>query len=253
MEQFREFVCRDPVSKEQEVSSEELLMRVLLIRMKQGFSVGWFDKSGIWQIAAFPDKDTAADFCSEKGIKLLTYGIYGDRYYTTPGVIDGVRVNMTYMSSAIRSLKEGHAVGDLAERYNLLMDTGGDYRRFYKLCRMEFSNPYDGYDIEPSKESKETVVKVNTPSIERYTGNFDRNTFDLVRIRLGLSAFLNKQEQSSFAKAHLKELESIAKARIQESKRYQKFGVPPEFLKLDKACITNQGEVELVFVLPDII
>lgn len=251
MEQFHEYACRDRVHEEEKISSEELLLRAMRVHRKPGrCQIGWFDGSGIWQSASFRDAKEAEDFCESKGIVILHR--YQDEYYTTPGMIDGVRVHMVYMCSAIRSLSDGDTLADLIGRYNTLLDSHGDYKKFYKVCGIEHVDLYDGYDLRPSAETRDFVMKINTPSIERYAGNLDVKTFDLVRIRLGIKASMPKQEQARFAKAHMRELVSIAKAKINESKRYQKYEVPLEFLELDHASVTNQGEIELVFVLPDI-
>lgn len=234
-----------PIQEKQKV--DDLRMRTLVLskNMYNGVCIGLFDEAGKWKTITFQDSRQMKDYCHRYGIQVC------ENY--TVGMIRGVRLHMVYMRSALLSMKEGMTVFDLAQRYNMLLDSGGDYDSFHKwFGGKRHTDTYGGYDLKPSTETKKFITKMNTPSIERYTENPDPETFDLVRIYLGIKSSMPRNEQAAFIRSHLNEIVSIAKARINRSRRYQKFGVPPEYLRLDVVTITAQSELCLVFILPEL-
>lgn len=96
------------------------------------------------------------------------------------------------------------------------------------------------------------VTSINRPKFERMPGNKDKDTFDQIRIHLGLVGKQTISSRNEILRRNQKTLAEIAIAKIKDSKSFQRYGIPVNFLKLDHMTITQQDELELLFVLKDI-
>lgn len=96
------------------------------------------------------------------------------------------------------------------------------------------------------------ITKINRPVFERLAENPDRNTFDIIRIRLGLVTKSTMQNRNAFLRKYKKELARIALYKIKDTNQFVRYGVPVNFLKIDHMTITCSDELELVFTLKEL-
>lgn len=96
------------------------------------------------------------------------------------------------------------------------------------------------------------VTSINRPKFERIPENEDKGTFDRIRIHLGLVGKQTMPGRNGMLARNQKVLAEIAIAKIKDSKAFQRYGIPVNFLRLDHMTITQQDELELVFVLKEI-
>lgn len=96
------------------------------------------------------------------------------------------------------------------------------------------------------------VTSINRPKFEHMPGNKDKDTFDQIRIHLGLVGKQTISSRNEILRRNQKTLAEITIAKIKDSKSFQRYGIPVNFLKLDHMTITQQDELELLFVLKDI-
>lgn len=93
------------------------------------------------------------------------------------------------------------------------------------------------------------ITKINRPSIERLSGNENMNTFDIVRVRLGIVTKSTMPERDKYLRENQKRIAQIALAKIKDYKPFQKYGVPVNVLKTERMTITCSGELEIIFAL----
>ena len=93
------------------------------------------------------------------------------------------------------------------------------------------------------------ITKISTPSIERRTGNKNKRTFDFIRIQAYFCNYVNCGE---YLKDNKKLVIKRVIEKIRDSKRFQNFGVPVNFLRLTSAVITTEHSIEFVFELKEL-
>lgn len=101
-------------------------------------------------------------------------------------------------------------------------------------------------------DAMRAITSIKRPSFERMPGNKNDRTFDQIRIRLGIVGKDTMPNRNEQLKRNQRTLARIALAKIRDTKSFQRYGIPMNFLRLDHMTITCQDELELVFVLKDI-
>lgn len=91
------------------------------------------------------------------------------------------------------------------------------------------------------------VLRIDKPKIERELTNPNKDTFDFVRIFLAIPQ--KHPNRSQFIRNHLKEINRMALAKIQNNTSYKRYGVPINFLRLTEYTITRQSELMLLYEL----
>ena len=76
------------------------------------------------------------------------------------------------------------------------------------------------------------IISISKPDITRQTGNNNTETFDFVNIEILLRSTLDFEDFDDFIREHLFDFNQRALEKIGKDKRYQKFGVPTDFLSL---------------------
>ena len=95
------------------------------------------------------------------------------------------------------------------------------------------------------------ISKVEIPIMERYVENRDRNTFDFIRLRM--YTITNEENPLDIIKDNKNDILNMAVKRIEEAKRFKRFGIPTNFLKLDRFTYSyGQNMIELIFILKPI-
>ena len=94
-------------------------------------------------------------------------------------------------------------------------------------------------------------ITFNKTSVQfvRSPENPNKKTFDYIHVPIGISGCKDKLD---FVKNNYKGIANEAIKMLSESKRFTKYGVPVNVLKVEKAVLTHQGELLLTFGLKDI-
>ena len=132
---------------------------------------------------------------------------------------------------------------------------------YNKICRrMHDGDTLDRF-IELSKQIKiekhekpsgldRFITKIDRPLICRYTDNTNKDTFDYIDVDCYIIKSLGNYTKS-YIKEHNKDICKLVLDKINNSKAYQKYGVPINFLKLSRETLLD-GYIEFRFELKDI-
>lgn len=98
------------------------------------------------------------------------------------------------------------------------------------------------------------IASIKYPEISRFTNNPNKNTFDFIRIELMLCTpqEWTRDELRQFIKRNKKIYCEAVLNKIKETKRFAKFNIPINFLKLTSLTITNCRSLIFIFELKDI-
>lgn len=135
-----------------------------------------------------------------------------------------------------------------------------DIRTIGMACRRS----YDGMEIVAFKNLVTEINKMRSKNksefdkfftvkpvrFERETGNKKKNTFDFIRVDVGVPEC--RKDKVEFIKSNIGELNQRVLKKIENNKRFQKFGVPINFLKLSNVVLRCDDLIEFTFELKDI-
>lgn len=103
----------------------------------------------------------------------------------------------------------------------------------------------DGFDLE------RFITKIDRPTMERDADNLNTKTFDFIRLHMYTLTY--EENPMDIIKKYRKDILRMALNRIEETKKFKRYGVPINFLKLDRfTYCDNQKVIELLFVLKPI-
>lgn len=91
-------------------------------------------------------------------------------------------------------------------------------------------------------------MSIRKPIFERYTGNKNTDTFDVIRVEECLRVY-GKEDLLSECKRRQKELIQLAVNTITESKQWQKYNIPINCLKIYNIVPTNEKTLMISFCL----
>lgn len=270
-------------------SHEQLKNRVVHVRKHRWYyRIFYFDKNGVFQIY---ELDTSCEQMKRIYNNENMYITFTNRltkqtisYLTTwnglprtrsteckpdmPKIINQTIIHIPWLKTAISTLiPEESTIEDLIIRYNFIVDhkvsVTIDGKTSYKIDE-RFHNKYPVYqkpmsstdmilkNYQTTSEVKNFIYHIERPIFERETDNKNKNTFDFIRIRLSIASKEKYSNQKQFIKNNLKDIASIALTKIQNTKYYQKYGIPINYLRLTNAIITIDGQLELLFCLKNI-
>ena len=87
------------------------------------------------------------------------------------------------------------------------------------------------------------IVNEQGPVFQRFTGNEDPDTFDIIRIEILLRAFFDNSIE--LCREHKDELLDAAIDKLKSSVKFRNFGVPINFLKVYDIVLTQDHRVIL--------
>ena len=85
---------------------------------------------------------------------------------------------------------------------------------------------FAGYDMN------DPIITISKPDIVRQTGNKNTKTFDFINVEILLRSTLTFTDFDEFIRENLYDFNKRVLEAIGEDRRYQRFGVPTEFLSL---------------------
>lgn len=88
-----------------------------------------------------------------------------------------------------------------------------------------------------NEEYERFVQRVKIKSIDRIPENANKNTFDYIQVEVLLSGTLPRETQRYLCKKYARAIGRHVVMVIGESTRFQKFGVPTNILKIEKATL----------------
>lgn len=90
------------------------------------------------------------------------------------------------------------------------------------------------------------IVNVQGPVFQRFTGNEDPDTFDIIRIEILLRAFFDNSIE--LCREHKDELLDAAIDKLKSSVKFRNFGAPINFLKVYDIVLTQDHRGNPAFV-----
>lgn len=146
------------------------------------------------------------------------------RWYNYDSEFNGVNCNILIM--AIARLEPGDTIDDL---YHYI-DTVKPVKRALP----------EGLD--------RFITKIIGPSIEREVGNKNTKTFDFIYMDV---CIVNSWEtdKREYIKQNLKEIKRRVIEKIENSKRFQRFGIPVNVLKITSITLTRDDVLHFIFEL----
>lgn len=100
--------------------------------------------------------------------------------------------------------------------------------------------------IEDINVARDFIIKVSPPIIGRYYTNKNTKTFDFITIYM---SFLDSPNYKEIIKNNFKSICKIALKRLKSYDRFQKYGIPVNYLKLSDFTILSDKRIELKFEL----
>lgn len=102
---------------------------------------------------------------------------------------------------------------------------------------------------EPDPAAYDVLTKINSPVFERTPENRDAKTFDRIRIYLGIKTKTSFADRMAYIKRYRKDIVNIALLKIEQSRRFAKYGVPVNYLRPVEMTVTASNEIEILFEL----
>lgn len=92
------------------------------------------------------------------------------------------------------------------------------------------------------------IGKIERPKFERATGNTQEGTFDFIRVDVSIITEWH-MDRMDYIRKHQKEITKKVVSKIEESKQFQKMGVPINFLRVSEMTLRRDSILEYVFEL----
>ncbi len=89
------------------------------------------------------------------------------------------------------------------------------------------------------------VMSIEKPNIYRDIENENKNTFDFVEVIINISVY--HPNKIKFAREHKKEIAQMALNKIENDRKFQKYGVPVSILTLKNATLSKNNFIRYLF------
>lgn len=144
----------------------------------------------------------------------------------------GISINRIRFASVASRIREGAALDDIVSLYVEIPAILGEIKE--KTVK-KLPAPY--------------VCHIRPIRIERATENKDTNTFDFIRLEYVLYTDVKKEDVLKDVREHTRKYVDCATECIASQKKFQKFGVPVNVLRLTKVTLTRDMTLEFLFEL----
>lgn len=190
---------------------------------------------------------------------IYRYGIYENRLYRLPSFTSPYGIWNSKSTIAHTFPEEVYESISFDENKYVLADHRIFWIRVGKYCNGKTLDEIREYLIahpqllltkKPCrKNDTNLVISVHKPIIQRYTGNDNENTFDIVRLEIILREQDNMMKQCI---EHKKEILDAAVNKLKSSKSFRKYGVPVNFLKVYDMVLTKDHCIILSLCLKEL-
>lgn len=195
--------------------------------------VFYFDDELIWRssdiesafqigIKGINQRDDGTFWCN-----LPYYNLFG--HYSTDK--DKFRIDSNLARKILSKLKEGDhisKVADIASVTEIQYMSGEEKRK--KTNRSDVEN---------------FVISIEKPNIYRDIENENKKTFDFVEVIVNISVY--HPNKIKFAREHKKEIAQMALNKIENDRKFQKYGVPISILTLKNAMLSKNNFIRYLF------
>ena len=129
------------------------------------------------------------------------------------------------------------------------MKPGDNYEKFLDECS-KFS--YETMNKLHMSELERFIARIDRISIERETDNFNKNTFDFIRVQVYLNELDDiKESVKEKVQKNLFDITNMVLDKINNNNYFKKYNVPIEFLKVSKITLTKDLRLEFLFELKE--
>lgn len=191
---------------------------------KQGRAVYFFDEDGIYRKVSFEKAKELnigdVYFWGKDNVRIFKW------YQLVKPLCD---VNGNLLVIAISKLKDG--------------DTAETFFKYISEAKFERHELPKGLD--------RFITKIQGPYIEREFGNTSTNTFDFVYVDVCIIQNW-ETDRKSYIKANMPEIKRRVIQKIEGSKRFQRYGIPVNFLKITSITLTRDDMLHFIFELKEI-
>ena len=101
----------------------------------------------------------------------------------------------------------------------------------------------------PNPNAYNILTKINTPTFERNPENKNAKTFDRIRIYMGIKSKATAPNRKQTIQSYKQDIIRIALLKIEQTKRFQNYGVPVQYIHPTRMTLTNCDELEILFEL----
>lgn len=199
----------------QHIIKEEIINRVV---RKTAGKVYYFDSEGVYR--CIPEKQA-----KENGV---TLHYFWRNPYNMKNMICGIH-NLTLVSKAIARVKVG--------------ETLEDFDRYLSSMKLERHQKPEGVE--------RFVTKVCKPTFSRVPENLDAKTFDYVLVEVNVVQRW-EEDRISYIQKNKKQIQQMVLSRLENSKDFQSYGVPINFLKLTRMTLRRDSVLEFLFELKEL-
>lgn len=203
--------------------------------------------------------------------KPLVFGQCWKDAHNSPIVkINGVWIQKKLFQNVIEATEEDVSLKDIVEAYNqVFADALKQFTEQTKVRHQEQLEHLKSYSPEYSTILQDTytnnlmkktkapaevfrlIRSVERPKITRSLDNHNTRTFDFVEI-VANTASVPNSEKKQLLKAYRDSVMKIVLMAIQDSKPFQKFDIPVNFLKLSECTLTRDNRIVFLFELKDL-
>lgn len=175
-----------------------------------------------------------------KGYYVIRYSgdmpprFWGDTRWTASLIEEscGFPINRNQLAAVASRIQEGATMDDIVSLYGGIPAILGEIK-----------------EKAAKKLPSSYICHIRPIRIERAAGNKDTNTFDFIRLEYVLYAGVKKQDVLKDVREHTRKYVDCATDYIASQKKFQRFGVPVNVLRLTKATLTHDMVLEFLFEL----
>lgn len=195
---------------------------------KRGNKLYFFDENGIYR--CIPSEEAKAKIAKAE-IKLDNLYMIGDdeieyRYWELNENI-GIQMSYNLLKKAICKLKEG--------------DTIEVFSDYLSTVTLDKHNKPQGVE--------RFITKIEKPIFAREPENTNKSTFDFIYVDVNIVTHW-KQDRMQYIKNNEEQIKKMVINKIENSKDFQKFGIPTNLLKLSRCDLSNRYNfIQFVFEL----
>ena len=158
-------------------------------------------------------------------------------------------VNLIHLNHACQCMSHGCTLLDLHSEIEKAPEYYQQKKEEEKRCRaQEEANKFplgaDGKPLPYFTGSKRILF-------EKEKGNEKAGTFDFIRVPYSVSSVMPRDELMAYIKRDFQVIAAHAVSRLENSARYQKFGVPVGFLRETGCILTNDRILQFTFELKE--
>lgn len=190
---------------------------------------------------------------------IYRYGIYDNRLYRLPSFSspfttwnEESTIAHTFPEEVYESIRFDENKYVLAD-HRIFWIRAGKYCNGKTLAEIKeymVAHPQLALTKKPErKNNNDFIISVHKPVFQRYTGNDNENTFDIVRLEIILREQDNMMQQCI---EHKKEILDASVDKLKSSKSFRKYGVPVNFLKVYDMVLTKDNCIILSLCLKEL-